>query len=474
MILRLNSQKAKFKRKNPFCKRIFRKAQQLIFCPAKKFTHNSHIYATLLHKFYLCKGKTMKNSPFKERLQACGAGLKARLKKPSKKTLLIAFALLAVLFGAYRLFFKQDDNAQLITQSITRKNIEQSIEAYGAVYAKKQVDVGAQVSGQITKLYVKIGDSVKSGDLIAQIDKDKQENEFEITKAQLESAKANLASKEVALNIASSQYQREQKLYNNKATSLESLETLKNNFFTLKANVAELKAQIIQLEIQLKNAEKDLSYTTITAPMDGIIINVAVEEGQSVRAGDIAPTIVRVADLNEMEIRMEIAEADVNKIKIGTAVKFSLLDNPEKKYEAQISSIDPADTTISDASSNSSSSTSTSSSTSATYYYAKVFVKNVDNFLRIGMGTENSIVIASAQNALSVPTYAIKNDKKGYYVELLKGEQIIKSYVKIGIRDSINTQILEGANENDTLILSGAATSAKKSSGGGMQHPPMR
>lgn len=416
----------------------------------------------------------MKNSPFKERLQACGAGLKARLKKPSKKTLLIAFALLAVLFGAYRLFFKQDDNAQLITQSITRKNIEQSIEAYGAVYAKKQVDVGAQVSGQITKLYVKIGDSVKAGDLIAQIDKDKQENEFEITKAQLESAKANLASKEVALNIASSQYQREQKLYNNKATSLESLETLKNNFFTLKANVAELKAQIIQLEIQLKNAEKDLSYTTITAPMDGIIINVAVEEGQSVRAGDIAPTIVRVADLNEMEIRMEIAEADVNKIKIGTAVKFSLLDNPEKKYEAQISSIDPADTTISDASSNSSSSTSTSSSTSATYYYAKVFVKNVDNFLRIGMGTENSIVIASAQNALSVPTYAIKNDKKGYYVELLKGEQIIKSYVKIGIRDSINTQILEGANENDTLILSGAATSAKKSSGGGMQHPPMR
>lgn len=415
----------------------------------------------------------MKNSPFKERLQAFGAGLKARLKKPSKKTLIIAFALLALLFGAYRLFFKQDDNAQLITQSITRKNIEQSIEAYGAVYAKKQVDVGAQVSGQITKLYVKIGDSVKAGDLIAQIDKDKQENEFEITKAQLESAKANLASKEVALNIASSQYQREQKLYNNKATSLESLETLKNNFFTLKANVAELKAQIIQLEIQLKNAEKDLSYTTITAPMDGIIINVAVEEGQSVRAGDIAPTIVRVADLNEMEIRMEIAEADVNKIKIGTAVKFSLLDNPEKKYEAQISSIDPADTTISDATSNSSSSTSTSSSTSATYYYAKVFVKNVDNFLRIGMGTENSIVIASAQNALSVPTYAIKNDKNGYYIELLKGEQVVKSYIKIGIRDSINTQILEGANENDTLILSGATASVKKSSGG-MQHPPMR
>ena len=204
--------------------------------------------------------------------------------------------------------------------------------------------------------------------------------------------------------------------------------------------------------------------------MDGVIINVAVEEGQSVRAGDIAPTIVRIADLNEMEIRMEIAEADVNKIKIGTAVKFSLLDDPDKKYDAQISSIDPADTTISDATSNSSSSSTSSSGTSATYYYAKVFVKNTDNFLRIGMGTENSIVIASAQNVLCVPTYAIKNDKNGYFVELLKGEEIIKSYIKIGIRDTVNTEIIQGVSENDKLVLSGGAKATKSTR---MGPPPM-
>lgn len=416
----------------------------------------------------------MKNSLFKQKLQNAFASIKARLKKPSKKVVVISLVALVVIFGAYRVFFKKDENATLITQNITRANIDQSIEAFGAVYAKKQVDVGAQVSGQIIKLYVKVGDSVKAGDLIAQIDKDKQENEFEITKAQLESTKANLASKEVALEIASSQYKREQKLYSNKATSLENLETLKNNFFTLKANVAELKAQIVQLEIGLKNAEKDLSYTTITAPMDGTIINVAVEEGQSVRAsGDIAPTIVRMADLNEMEIRMEIAEADVNKIKIGTAVKFALLDNPEKKFEAQISSIDPADTTISDATSSSTSTSSTSTSTSATYYYAKVFVKNEENFLRIGMGTENSIVIASAQNVLAVPTYTIKSDKNGYYVELLKGDKVEKAYIKIGIRDNINTQVVEGVNENDKLVLSGGSAKSSKSSGG-LQHPPMK
>lgn len=394
---------------------------------------------------------------------------KLKTKKPSKKTLIIVIVLCVGAVALYVGFFKKDDKAQLATQSITRINIDQSIEAVGEVYAKEQVDVGAQVSGQITKLYVQIGDKVKAGDLIAQIDKDKQQNDLDITKAQLASTKANLESKKVALEIASSQYQREQKLYSNKATSLENLETLKNNFYGLKASVADLDAQVVQLEITLKNAEKDLGYTTITAPMDGIIINVAVDEGQTVNANQSTPTIVKIANLDEMEIRMEIAEADVSKIKVGTAVKFSILNDPEKKYEAKISSIDPANTTTSDAKSNSSNSSTSSSSTSAIYYYAKVFVKNRDNFLRIGMSVENSIVIKSAPNALAVPTYAIKNDKGGYFVELLRGGQIIKSYVKIGIKDSINTQILDGVSENDLLVLSSSAKTGKSS---GMR-PPM-
>ena len=398
-----------------------------------------------------------------------GAFSKFKAKKPSKKTLIIVIVLCVGAVALYVGFFKKDDKAQLATQSIVRINIDQSIEAVGEVYAKEQVDVGAQVSGQITKLYVQIGDKVKAGDLIAQIDKDKQQNDLDITKAQLASTKANLESKKVALEIASSQYQREQKLYSNKATSLENLETLKNNFYGLKASVADLNAQVVQLEITLKNAEKDLGYTTITAPMDGIIINVAVDEGQTVNANQSTPTIVKIANLDEMEIRMEIAEADVSKIKVGTAVKFSILNDPEKKYEAKISSIDPANTTTSDAKSNSSSSSTSSSSTSAIYYYAKVFVKNRDNFLRIGMSVENSIVIKSAPNALAVPTYAIKNDKGGYFVELLRGGQIIKSYVKIGIKDSINTQILDGVSENDLLVLSSSAKTGKSS---GMR-PPM-
>ncbi|EAJ0476978.1 efflux transporter periplasmic adaptor subunit [Campylobacter coli] len=373
------------------------------------------------------------------------------------KNRVVLIVVILALFGvgAYFIFFNDNEKITYLTQKVKKIDISQTIEAVGKVYAKDQVDVGAQVSGQIIKLYVDVGLHVKQGDLIAQIDKDKQQNDLDITKAQLESAKANLESKKVALEIASKQYQREQKLYAAKASSLENLEIQKNNYYSLKASVAELNAQVIQLEITLKNAKKDLDYTTITAPIDGVVINVAVDEGQTVNANQNTPTIVRIANLDEMEIKMEIAEADVNKIKIGTELEFSLLNDPQKTYRASIASIDPADTEVSDSSSSYSS--SSSSSSNAIYYYAKFYVQNKDNFLRIGMSIQNEIVIASVKDVIAVPTYAIKNDAKGYYVEILQNQKAVKKYVKFGIKDSINTQILEGVDENEELIISSSA-----------------
>ncbi|EAH6568918.1 efflux RND transporter periplasmic adaptor subunit [Campylobacter coli] len=373
------------------------------------------------------------------------------------KNRVVLIVVILALFGvgAYFIFFNDNEKITYLTQKVKKIDISQTIEAVGKVYAKDQVDVGAQVSGQIIKLYVDVGSHIKQGDLIAQIDKDKQQNDLDITKAQLESAKANLESKKVALEIASKQYQREQKLYAAKASSLENLEIQKNNYYSLKASVAELNAQVIQLEITLKNAKKDLDYTTITAPIDGVVINVAVDEGQTVNANQNTPTIVRIANLDEMEIKMEIAEADVNKIKIGTELEFSLLNDPQKTYRASIASIDPADTEVSDSSSSYSS--SSSSSSNAIYYYAKFYVQNKDNFLRIGMSIQNEIVIASVKDVIAVPTYAIKNDAKGYYVEILQNQKAVKKYVKFGIKDSINTQILEGVDENEELIISSSA-----------------
>lgn len=376
-----------------------------------------------------------------------------------KKLALWTFLTLCIL-SALAFWFFSDDEVQYLTQRVSRAELSQSIEAVGKVYAKEQVDVGAQVSGQITQLFVRVGDSVKEGDLIAQIDKDKQQNDLDITKARLESSRANLESKKIALNIASKQYVREQKLYAKKATSLENLEKLKESYYTLKAGVAALNAEVVELEISLKNAQKDLGYTTIRAPMSGVIINVAVDEGQTVNANQNTPTIVRIANLEQMEVRMELAEADVSKVSVGTELHFALLSEPEKKYKANIASLDPADTQISDLGSNQNSGSSGQNSTSnAIYYYAKFFVDNKDEFLRIGMSLQNEIVIASVKDALVVPSYAIKSDDGGYFVELLQDKEVLKKYVKLGIKDAINTQILEGLSEGEEVIISSSLDS---------------
>lgn len=362
-----------------------------------------------------------------------------------KNKFIFIFLFILIFSIVYYIFFYNVNEENYQTQKVKRADISESIEAIGKVYAREQVDVGAQVSGQILKIFVKEGDKVEEGDLIAQIDKDKQQNDFDIIKAKLESVKASLQSKEVALSIANKQYIREQKLFQNKATSLESLESIKNKFYSLKAEVAALKAEIIQLEISLKNSKKDLEYTTIRSPISGYIINIAVDEGQTVNANQNTPTIAIIANLDEMEVRMEIAEADVGKIKASEVVNFSLLSNPEVKYKAKIASIDLADTK--------NSSSNSSSSNDAIYYYAKFFVKNKNNFLRIGMSVENEIIIKTIKNALIIPTYAIKNDNDGYYVNVLNDKKVEKKYIKLGIKDSLNTEILSGLSLNDEIVL---------------------
>lgn len=366
-----------------------------------------------------------------------------------KKIFIIIFSLFLIAI-AYFVFFKKPDQKSYVTTILSKSDLTQKVEAIGEVYAKNQVDVGSQVSGQVTNIYVKLGDFVKKGQLIAQIDKDKQQNNYDITQARLKSAKANLLSTSVAFNIANSQFIRQKGLYERKASSLIQLEEKQDLYYKLMAQKKDYEAKIKELEISLRNALKDLAYTRITAPMDGYIVNVAVDEGQIVNAVQSIPTIARLANLNLMEIRMQIAEADINKIKLNQSVSFSILSNPDKKYKARVDEIDLANTDLSDANSGD---YSGNASTNAVYYYARAFVQNHDNFLRIGMSVQNEIEIKALKGIIKVPTVAIKKDKKGFFVNIYKNKKSEKHYVKLGLSDALNTQILKGVKLGDELIL---------------------
>ncbi|MFW5618905.1 MAG: efflux RND transporter periplasmic adaptor subunit, partial [Campylobacter hyointestinalis] len=192
------------------------------------------------------------------------------------------------------------------------------------------------------------------------------------------------------------------------------------------------------------------------SPLDGVVVSVPVEVGQTINVNQTTPTIVNIADLSKMEIKMQISEGDVTKIKVGDRVEYSILSDINTKYNGILSSIDPGLTTLSDGKYNttSSSSSSSTSSSSAVYYYAKLQVDNNEEILRIGMTTQSTIIVKEIKDTLLLPTFAIKSDKEGNYVIVKDGENIRKARVKTGISSSIDIQILSGVNEGDEVITS--------------------
>ena len=384
-----------------------------------------------------------------------------------KKTKILIILLILGVGGyfVYDNFFKvKDEKVEFITKKAKKGSFSKKVDATGEIFATELIDVGAQVSGQIKKLYVKLGDQVKKGDMIASIDSSTQQNSIDNKEAQLAIYKAQLESAKVALNIAKTQFDRENALFAKNATSKQEFESAKNTFSSNSAKIKELEAQIKQTNIELSTAKINLGYTKITAPRDGTVVSVQVEEGQTVNANQTTPTIVNIADLSRVKMKMQIAEGDITKIKVGTPVEYSILSEPTKKFQTTVSSIDPGLTTLSDGSYGSSSSSkssysSSSSSSSAVYYYAQSIVDNKDGILRIGMTTQNELLIANVEDAIIVPSIGIKKDENGTFVYLLKDGKPVKTAVKTGIKDNLDTQIISGINEGDEIITSQGSSS---------------
>lgn len=368
-------------------------------------------------------------------------------------------------------WLKPKNEINYLTEPVVRTSIAQTVSATGEISAAQLVDVGAQASGQIKKLHVTLGQQVKKGDLIAEIDSTSQLNNLNTNKAKLDTYQAQLVSAEIALRSADKKYKREQALWQEDATSREALEDAQDAFAAAKASVAELKSSIRQTQIAINTAEADLGYTRITAPMDGTVVAIPVEEGQTVNANQTTPTIVQVADLSTMLNKMQIAEGDVNKVKAGMKLTFTTLSQPDNVREATLESIDPGLTTMSQGSYT----TSTDTTDSAIYYYARSLVPNEDNVLHIGMTTENTITINQAEKVLAVPKLAVKQRGGKQYVRVLgENKQPQEKEITTGLSDNMSTEVKSGLSEGENVIISEAAAGETSDSvGRGMGRPPM-
>lgn len=344
-----------------------------------------------------------------------------------------------------------------ITTTVKTGNIAKTVLASGRVQAIKEVKVGAQVSGEISQLFVKIGDVVKVGDKIAEIDARTQINQRNSAKADLAIKKANLQSAQAKLKETERIYQRHKGLLGQNATSKETVESAESAFLTAKANVAQVQAEIKKSELSLENQELSLSHTLVTAPIAGTIIAVAVEQGSTINAVQTSPTIVTIAQTNQMVIASQIAEADVVHVKTGMKAYFNLLGNPKKRFEGVIHSIDPAPLNVSD--------NQNTSSETAVYYYGKMSVPNDDNQLKIGMTANTTIIVEEANHALMVPLTALQKDDE---VLVLNGTEALPQKITTGLNDGINVEVKSGLNEGQEVVLSTATDKPSMTPRGGM------
>ena len=397
-----------------------------------------------------------------------------KLKNPKVWIPVSAIIVIVIAALTYWLATSEDDITYM-TEKARVGNISQVVEATGEVAAVNLVNVGAQVSGQIKKLYVVPGQEVKQGDMIAEIDSQTQENTLNTDRAKLANYKAQLEARKILLNIAKKQYDRELVLIKTNSTSQQNLENARDTYATARANVNEMESLIKQTQITINTDETNLGYTKIRAPLNGTIVSVPVEEGQTVNANQTTPTIVQIANLGDMEIDIQISEGDITKVKPGMPVDYTILSEPNTIFHAKLDSIDPGLTTLTDGSYSKSSTSSSSSSTStaAVYYYGRSYVKNDEGKLRIGMMTQNTILVSSAENVLVVPTIALTNRNDQYFVRILTDKnKVEKRDVEIGISDGVYTEITSGLAEGDQVITSEVGKNEKVGSSSTRSRPP--
>ncbi len=344
-----------------------------------------------------------------------------------------------------------------VTVPVVRQTIQETVSSTGVLNASKQVDVGAQVSGQILSLKVGLGDCVTKGQLLAVIDPSVPQNDLKDAQAELYRIKAQKRVKLALLKQYELEYQRQKAMFKDRASAKADLESAAATLDSTKAEIDALDAQMTQAEISVDTAKTNLGYTQIAAPMDGVVVAVETDEGQTLVSSQSAPTLLILADLNTMTVKALISEADVVRVKPDMPVTFSILGDPDTIYKSKLKSVDPAPESITD-----SDTSATTMSSSATYYNGRFDIPNPDHKLRIFMTAQVSIILGEAKNALSIPLSVLGSSmgQDRYEVRVLENGHERPRMIRTGLKDNIYVQVLEGLREGEQVIVGDSKTSA--------------
>ncbi|WP_303805832.1 efflux RND transporter periplasmic adaptor subunit [Aeromonas rivipollensis] len=369
------------------------------------------------------------------------------LPKPGKYALL-ALALLALVVW---LAWPGKTPDPVLTATVTRQDVEQTVLASGVLQAIEQVDVGAQVSGQVTYLAVEAGQQVKQGDLLAEIDPLIAQNNLKTAEAELASRRAQLKIKQAQLKQNELAWRRQQQMFRQEASSRADLESAEAQLAVTRAELQSAQADIDNALIKVERTKTELGYNRIQAPMDGTVVSIVTRQGQTLAASQTVPTLLKLANLDTMTVKAQISEADVTKVRAGMPVYFTLIGDPDRRYHGTLRTVELAPTNINEQSAN-----TTTTSNAAIYYYALFDVPNPDHQLRVAMTTQVTIVLGERKQVLAIPQTALgkKLGENEYEVTLFKEDgQKETRRIKTGMKDDIKIEVVSGLNDQDKVTL---------------------
>jgi len=377
-----------------------------------------------------------------------------------KKIAIIATVVVLVLAGVGFGVSKIKKAAQYKTEKITKCSISQTVDASGVINPVTTVNIGTQVSGTISKIYVDYNSEVKKGQLLAEIDPALFQAAVERAQSDLAAAHANAQRVESTLAFDKQNYERYQKLYVKNYVSKSELDLAEANYKANSAQLNSMKAAINQTSATLKTNQTNLKYSKIISPVDGVVVSRNIDVGQTVAASFQTPTLFLVAqDLEKMQIEVNVSEADIGMIKVGQDVDYTLDGYPDKTFKGKITQVRISPTTVQN----------------VVTYVVIVAVNNPDGILKPGMSANVSIVVNKKEDILCVPPEAFrftpaevtggkKFKEQGIWV--LRSGKLVRVKAGSGIKDADDVEVIsKELNEGDEIITGTKDT--KNAKGGG-------
>lgn len=317
----------------------------------------------------------------------------SRRRRKRRNYLLLFGAVILAVIGATILL---KDDAQVaedkpLIETVAKGNIENTVAAAGSLKPLKIVEVGAQVSGMLQKLHVDVGDMVEAGQLLAEIDARVQTSRVEASRANIAAQEAQVAARKAALELARANAARQERLRTDDATSQLDYDNAVNSLAAAESSLVQLEKQIEQSRASLASDETELEYSKIFAPIAGTVVSIDMIEGRTLNAVQMAPTILRIADLSTMTVQTEISEADIASVKKGMEVYFTTLGGGDRRWYSKVRQILPTPLV----------------ENNVVLYTGLFDIENADGSLMPEMTAQVFFVTEAARDVLTVPIGAL-------------------------------------------------------------------